>query len=422
MSDPQVQFEAGSESTAEEIKNAAELMAQTKQAYEEALNATNAKKAEAANLANYADKTTYIGINESSYDEATDTFSFKTNTMADADPAITYVGYESLTDEDTKNLILQGITLLIEEEAVNKDPENIDMSDVYYNATDGTIAFKSDLENLYGGGKSNNTICSIYHLTGENSIGNIVNAYDTEITALENADFLALQAYQAAEAAYASLGKPTYIGNSPLTLLTTLSDSQKAELQQVVKDMKDQNINASVNNCFDTEGNYIGGIYEFKHNGITYYTTFDDLNASYQSGNGINNIDGQAKLAYYNATYVSTKIEETEKALLQTDENGRFVSVRFEDDTITYPLNMETVTDDVAYQDAMNQYYYDSAVYDKLVQDINAKTSIIQHEDQMLELRLKQLDTEQSALSTEIDAVSKVVKDNIEKSFKTFGG
>ena len=57
-----------------------------------------------------------------------------------------------------------------------------------------------------------------------------------------------------------------------------------------------------------------------------------------------------------------------------------------------------------------------------MIQDINAKTSLIQQEDQQLELRLKQLDTEQNALSTEIDAVSKVVKDNVEKSFKTFGG
>ena len=83
---------------------------------------------------------------------------------------------------------------------------------------------------------------------------------------------------------------------------------------------------------------------------------------------------------------------------------------------------METVTDDDAYQDAMNQYYYDNAVYDKTVQDINAQTSIIQQEDLQLELRLKQLDTEQSALSTEMEAVKKVVDDNVESSFKTFNG
>ena len=69
-----------------------------------------------------------------------------------------------------------------------------------------------------------------------------------------------------------------------------------------------------------------------------------------------------------------------------------------------------------------DQYYYENAKYDKMVQDINAKTSIIQQQDLQLELRLKQLDTEQSALSTEMEAVKKVVDDNVESSFKTFGG
>ena len=121
-------------------------------------------------------------------------------------------------------------------------------------------------------------------------------------------------------------------------------------------------------------------------------------------------------------SYIKQKKYDTVKALLETDGNGRFTSVRFEDDSVTYTLNVETVTDDDAYKDAMNQYNYENAQYDKMVQDINVKTSLIQQEDQQLELRLKQLDTEQNALSTEIDAVSKVVKDNIEDSFKTFGG
>ena len=90
------------------------------------------------------------------------------------------------------------------------------------------------------------------------------------------------------------------------------------------------------------------------------------------------------------------------------------------DDTVKYTLNVETITDDVAYNDAMNQYYYENARYDKMVQDINAKTSVIQAEDRTLELRLKQLDTEQNALSNEMEAVQKVVKENVEKSFKTF--
>ena len=186
--------------------------------------------------------------------------------------------------------------------------------------------------------------------------------------------------------------------------------------------MQKNNIDAAILDCFNDNGEYLGGVYQFTMNGVTYYTTFEDLNKSYSSGTGINQIDSQDKLSYYNASYVSTKKEETVKALLETDGNGRFTSVRFEDDSVTYTLNMETVTDDEAYQDAMNQYNYENALYDKMVQDINAKTSLIQQEDLQLELRLKQLDTEQNALSTEIDAVSKVVQDNIEDSFKTFGG
>lgn len=228
--------------------------------------------------------------------------------------------------------------------------------------------------------------------------------------------------YNAAKEAYEALQSPEYVGNCKLKLLETLTEDQQAELKQVVKDMKAQDVDADINNCFDENGNYTGGIYQFTLNGKTYYSSIEGLYNSYNEGTGLNHIDDQPKLAYYNASYVSTKIEDTKKALLETDSQGRFTSIRLEDDTVLFTLNAETITDDAAYKDAMNQYYYENAQYDKMVQDINAKTSLIQQEDQQLELRLKQLDTEQNALSTEIDAVSKVVKDNVEKSFKTFGG
>ena len=56
------------------------------------------------------------------------------------------------------------------------------------------------------------------------------------------------------------------------------------------------------------------------------------------------------------------------------------------------------------------------------LQEINAKTEIIQAQDRTLELRMKQLETEQSALQNEMEAVKKVVSKNIENGFKTFGG
>ena len=52
--------------------------------------------------------------------------------------------------------------------------------------------------------------------------------------------------------------------------------------------------------------------------------------------------------------------------------------------------------------------------------DINAKTEQIQEQDRTLELRLRQLDTEQEALQTEMEAFKKVIEKNIESTFKTF--
>ena len=80
----------------------------------------------------------------------------------------------------------------------------------------------------------------------------------------------------------------------------------------------------------------------------------------------------------------------------------------------------ETITDEAAYEDAMNQYNYNQAVYEKEIENINAKTKKIQEQDRTLELRLRQLDTEQEALQTEMEAVKKVIDKNIESTFKTF--
>ena len=96
--------------------------------------------------------------------------------------------------------------------------------------------------------------------------------------------------------------------------------------------------------------------------------------------------------------------------------------MKFEDDSVVYTLNTEAITDEDAYQNAMNQYYYKQQVYDKAIADINAKTELIQAQDRTLELRLKQLDTEQNALQTEMEAVKKVISKNVESTFKTFSG
>lgn len=213
-----------------------------------------------------------------------------------------------------------------------------------------------------------------------------------------------------------------YVGNCKLNPLATLTNDQAAELAQILKDCPDSEMSKYLS--FDNKGNLVyegEGIYSFSMNGKTYFTTESDF---YNSLNTPNNpekpIEIQNKLAYYNASYIKTKIEETNHALLETDGNGRFTSVKFDDDSVVYSLNVETVTNEDAYQDAMNEYLYKKEVYEKTIADINAQTSIIQQEDRTLELRLKQLDTEQNALATEMDAVKKVIKDNVESTFKTF--
>ncbi len=221
---------------------------------------------------------------------------------------------------------------------------------------------------------------------------------------------------------YSTVYVPSMVGNSPLTELENLTEDQAAELAQIIKDLPDSSMKDYLS--LDAEGNLVyngSGIYAFDMQGTTYYTTEADLYNSMQTYDEYGKpIENQQQLAYYNASYVKTKIEETNQALLETDENGRFTSVKFDDDSVVYTLNTETVTDEDAYQDAMNEYNYKVQQYEKTIADINAKTSIIQQEDRTLELRLKQLDTEQNALSTEMEAVKKVISDNVESTFKTF--
>ncbi len=218
---------------------------------------------------------------------------------------------------------------------------------------------------------------------------------------------------------YSTRYLPSHIGNCELTeIQLPLTKDVEAELAQIIKDCPDTNFAK----YFDPNGVYGGyGIYSFQMNGETYFTSEYDLSISMQTYDEYGKpIENQEKLPYYNASYIKTRIEETNKALLETDGNGRFKSVKFDDDSVVYALNTETVTDEDAYQDAMNEYNYKVQQYEKTIADINAKTSIIQQEDRTLELRLKQLDTEQNALSTEMDAVKKVIKDNVDKTFKTF--
>ena len=122
----------------------------------------------------------------------------------------------------------------------------------------------------------------------------------------------------------------------------------------------------------------------------------------------------------------SQKTEEVKcvPAVIEKDSTGRYINITLNpesDKATTYALTVNTLTDQDAYDDAMNQYEYDKYRYEQTIQEINAKIEIIQTQDKNLELRLKQLDTEQNAISTEMDAVEKIIQNNTESTFKTFG-
>ena len=484
MNDPKVQFSGSipTDSTAyaaqiAAIQEAQEEIADAQADYDEKLAAYQTKLSEASKLQSYADTSTSANVNnttlndDGSYtvsttqvdangyliyesgagsgimrfykdgnfyvrvDDGAGNYTYNLDETEDKSQYTpvsnqrTYTPYASLTDAD-KQILNTAIEALKANGALEDD---FDLNDVYYDTTNQTIAFESDLASLTGIGTGTDTLLPLYYMDDpagkdETATWKSINSMNDELANLKALSDTAKARLDLAQAAFDAMSVPSYIGNSQLNVLSELTEDQMAEIAQVIKDMQAQGIETNLTKCFDTldgtynADTYSGGIYSFTQNGVTYYTTYYDLAETASSGEGINHIDNQQKLSYYNASYVSTEIEMTEKALLETDGNGRFTSVRFENDSVTYTLNMETITDDAAYQDAMNQYYYESAQYDKMVQDINAKTSLIQQEDQQLELRLKQLDTEQNALSTEIDAVSKVVQDNIEDSFKTFGG
>lgn len=155
-----------------------------------------------------------------------------------------------------------------------------------------------------------------------------------------------------------------------------------------------------------------------------YFTKLDDLNSEntiYDDKTGAS----QSTIR----TYTIGAAEETNEiknitARLQQDASGRIINITLNPgakDEVTYAVSTNTITDNDAYKDAMNQYEYDKYEYDQMIQEVNAKIEIVQAQDKNLELRLKQLDTEQSAIQTEMEAVSKIIEKNTESTFKTFG-
>lgn len=124
-----------------------------------------------------------------------------------------------------------------------------------------------------------------------------------------------------------------------------------------------------------------------------------------------------------------TKTESYDNCDLTFDTSGRITEIAIpitnDKGEVVYQkikLTASSVTDEQSYEQAYNDYEYYKYQYDKEQQKINAQMSIIQQEDKKLELKLQRLDNERTQITTEIEALDKVINDNIEASYKTFSG
>ncbi len=93
----------------------------------------------------------------------------------------------------------------------------------------------------------------------------------------------------------------------------------------------------------------------------------------------------------------------------EVNENGEEIT---KTDTTWSNTNYQTLTNinDLLYTDN------DSAAQAEYTRD----SERIQQQDKMLEMRLKQITTEQEAVKAEQEGLKKIIDDNIDKSFKTF--
>ena len=126
-------------------------------------------------------------------------------------------------------------------------------------------------------------------------------------------------------------------------------------------------------------------------------------------------------VTYYTASDITSYKEDSyTPCTVNRDVQNRVQSFTHTSSNTTFAVTTNTITDEDAYNDAMNEYTYKSYLYEQEMNNINARTSIIQAQDKELELKLKQLDTEHNAVQTEMDTVKDLCKKNVEDSFKTF--
>ena len=217
-----------------------------------------------------------------------------------------------------------------------------------------------------------------------------------------------------------SSNQTVYVNSSSSGNRIYLSNGNNYELTNSISDLPEymlDEFNKNPNLTYTNEPTDQYYMFTNSSNGATYYinatkTGFDPTTAGSQTVDLLSSM-----------TVERERTETISNATVGTSSSGLYNSIGWTDEEgneYYYDLSVAQEYDEQAYNDAMEQYNVDKANYEKEVADINAKTEELQETDRTLELKLKQLDTEQEALQTELDSVKKVIDKNVENVFKTF--
>lgn len=256
---------------------------------------------------------------------------------------------------------------------------------------------------------ANAQTCTITGFEYDNTAGSYTVNYTYDTRADKKASGSALYA-AITDASGNETGYRTAAGTI-LSLVDYAADADATEDEIAAAVVDRSNLQMIFGDNYQAADNY----YKYTVNGVIRYVKEDNLTGMTAGTN--------TPYYYVDQDADVTNSARIEKANVQWNDSGRATTVSFtgaNGETIEYTLSTTTSTDERAYNDAMNQYEYDKQVYEQELNKINSKMSVVQSQDKRLEIQLTQLDTEQKAISTEIDAVNKVIEKNTETSFKTF--
>ena len=248
---------------------------------------------------------------------------------------------------------------------------------------------------------------------------------------------------------YNTYGTMNFAGDIPTTLITNFNGvDTECNIEVLTRDndgnfvdskgVADANVKTVAETAKENlESEENANYYRYTYNNTNYYisgTNMKDMlekkgsSSSYVIASGYPN----GLSTYYASTQDLQKEITAVGGFPSSTTEGRFEQLYIEDvksddprivealKDKTFDLSLTQVQDDEGYAEAMKDYEYQKMLYERTINDINAQTEIIQQQDRTLELRLKQLDTEQNALNTELEAVKKVIEQNVEATFKTF--